>query len=284
MIVGRWPRKCVRWIRRARKNAGQPAWPASSWLSQSSVLAKRLWTMRTMQVPPPRASTLHSFANGGEPWKPSDWAIHFRGGSQAVTGQRISMPGPKFIFTATGFPSRTSNSAGTIQDEIPGPVAMACQTSSGVPVTSTSNWTDRRPEASFFTLMTAPWDRVSAVEGVPRPPGDACGRRGPVRCNRMLAGGPLPPLLGPCPPNNHRPGAGARERHLIASDGLVDQAPDLWTSECGRALHINRARLAAGPLQQFRRIRQFLTAIEVQLDAVRARADCQNTLVPVLVR
>ena len=108
---------------------------------------------------PSRASTLHSFANGGEPWKPSDWAIHFRGGSQAVTGQRISMPGPKFIFTATGFPSRTSNSAGTIQDEIPGPVAMACQTSSGVPGTSTSTWTDRRPEASFFTLMTAPWMR-----------------------------------------------------------------------------------------------------------------------------
>ena len=47
------------------------------------------------------------------------------------------MPGPKFIVTATGFPSRSSNSAGTNQDEMPGPVAIACQTSSGVPGTST---------------------------------------------------------------------------------------------------------------------------------------------------
>ena len=46
------------------------------------------------------------------------------------------MPGPKFNFIATGFPSRSSNSAGTNQDEMPGPVAMACQTSSGVPGTS----------------------------------------------------------------------------------------------------------------------------------------------------
>src|SRR5215469_10314913 len=136
--------------------------------------------MRTMQVPPARASTLHSFANGGEPWKPSDWAIHFRGGSQAVRGQRISMPGPKVIFTATGLPSRTSNSAGTIQDEIPGPVAMACQTSYGVPGTSTSRWTERRPEGSFFTLMMAAWDRISVAEGAPRPPGDAHGRRGRI--------------------------------------------------------------------------------------------------------
>ena len=101
-----------------------------------------------MQSPPPRASTLHSFAVGGEPGTPSDWEAYFRSGSQAVTEERISMPGPKFIFTATGFRSRSSNSAGTIQDEIPGPVAMACQTSSGVPGTSTSTWTERRPEAS----------------------------------------------------------------------------------------------------------------------------------------
>jgi hypothetical protein len=57
----------------------------------------------------------------------------------------------------------------------------------------------------------------------------------------------------PMPTNDHRPAAGERERHAIASDGLVDQARDLRTSECGRALHVNRARLAAGPLQQFRR-------------------------------
>ena len=94
---------------------------------------------------------------GGEPPQPSPCAANIRGGCQAVTTARDSMPGPKFIFTATGFPSRSSNSVGTNQDEIPGPVAMACQTSSGVPGTSTSTWMERRPEASFFTLMMAPW-------------------------------------------------------------------------------------------------------------------------------
>ena len=89
-------------------------------------------------------------------------------------------PGRSSSVTATGFPSRSSNSAGTNQDEMPGPVAMACQTSSGVPGTSTSTWMERRPEASFFTLMMAPWDRVSAVGGAPRPPGDARGRRGRI--------------------------------------------------------------------------------------------------------
>ena len=39
-----------------------------------------------------------------------------------------------------------------------------------------------------------------------------------------------------------------RERDAIASDGLVDQARDLRTSECGRALHENPARLG-GALQ-----------------------------------
>ena len=94
---------------------------------------------------------------GGMPGtQPSDWAAHFCGGSQAVKAEVDSMPGPMVTFTATGFPSRISNSAGTNQDEIPGPVAMACQTSSGVPGTSTSTWTERRPDASFFTLMLAP--------------------------------------------------------------------------------------------------------------------------------
>src|SRR5438067_335770 len=91
---------------------------------------------------------------GGEPGpQPSPCAANIRGGSQLVTTERDSMPGPKFNVTATGFPSRISNSVGTNQDEIPGPVAMACQTSSGVPGTSTSTWTQRRPEGSFFTLM-----------------------------------------------------------------------------------------------------------------------------------
>src|SRR5438477_11777280 len=141
-----------------RKKPGQPDSVPTSWLSQSSVLAKRLCTTRTTQTPPARASTLHSSAIGGEPPQPSPCAANIRGGSQAVTADRDSMPGPKFNFTATGFPSRSSKSAGTNHDEIPGPVAIACQTSSGVPGTSTSTWIEWRPEASFFTLMMAPSD------------------------------------------------------------------------------------------------------------------------------
>src|SRR6266498_1432776 len=116
-----------------RKKPGQPDSVPSNWLSQSSVLAKRLFTTRTRDTPPARASTLHSVAMGGEPPQPSPCAANIRGGSQAVTTARDSMPGPKVIVTATGFPSRSSNFVGTNQDEIPGPVAMALQTSSGVP-------------------------------------------------------------------------------------------------------------------------------------------------------
>src|SRR5207249_9772952 len=153
---------------------------------------------------------------GGEPPQPSPCAANIRGGSQAVTTERDSMPGPKFNVTATGFPSRSSNSVGTNQDEIPGPVAMAFQTSSGVPGTSTSTWMERRPEASFFTLMRAPWNWISVAVG-------ALGRATP---------------LGRCRTNDHRPAAGVRERHAIAGDGLLDQARDLRTSECGRALQV----------------------------------------------
>src|ERR1700686_2121467 len=98
----------------------------------------------------------------------------------------------------------------------------------------------------------------------------------------MLGGATPPRLLGRCRTNDHRTATGVCERHAIASDGLVDQARDLRTSECGRALHVNRAHLAAGPLQQFLRIWQFLTTTEEQLDAVRVRADSKNALVPVL--
>src|SRR5215510_1956911 len=140
-----------------RKAPGQPDSAPSSCLSQSSVLAKRLFTTRTTQTPPARASTLNSVAIGGEPGaQPAASLVIIRGGSQAVTTERDSMPGPKFNVTATGFPSRSSNSVGTNHDEIPGPVAIACQTSSGVPGTSTSTWTERRPEASFLTVMTTP--------------------------------------------------------------------------------------------------------------------------------
>src|SRR5918993_627823 len=95
-----------------------------------------------------------------------------------------SMPGPKLQTMAP--PARSSNFAGTNQDEMPGPVAIACQTSSGVPGTSTSTWIERRPEASFFTLMTAPWDWISEAESA-------------------LSGATL---LGRCRTNDHRPATG----------------------------------------------------------------------------
>src|SRR5438874_12598486 len=110
-----------------RKAPGQPdSDPISCW-SQSSVLANRLCITRTTQIPPACASTLNSVAIGGEPGnQPSASLANIRGGSQAVTTERDSMPGPKFNVTATGFPSRPSNSAGVDQDEMPGPVAIAC--------------------------------------------------------------------------------------------------------------------------------------------------------------
>src|SRR5260370_2507973 len=99
----------------------------------------------------------------------------------------------------------------------------------------------------------------------------------------VTSGGATPPTLR-CRTIDHRAAAGARERHAIASDGLVDQARDRRTSECGCALHVNPARLAAGPLQQLLRIRQPLTTIEVEPNAVRAPADGKNALVPSLAR
>src|SRR6516164_5958780 len=153
-------------MRRTRNAPGQPDSAPSSCLSQSSVLAKRLFTTRTTQTPPARASTLNSVAIGGEPGaQPSASLANSRGGSQAVTTECDSMPGPKVNLTATGLPPCSSNSAGTNQAEIPGPVAMACQTSSGVPGTSISTWIEWRPDGSFFTLMMSPWDWISAAEG-----------------------------------------------------------------------------------------------------------------------
>src|SRR5205085_8304235 len=107
---------------------------------------------RTTQVPPDRASTIHSVAIAGAPGtEPSESAAKRRGGSHAVTVATESMPGPKCATTRP--PSRSSISVGTNQAETPGPLAMACQTSSGVPGTSTSTSTDRRPDSSIFTDM-----------------------------------------------------------------------------------------------------------------------------------
>ena len=53
--------------RRPVLKPGQPNLLLSSWLFQSSVLAKRLCTTRTRHTPPARASTLHTAAMGGEP-------------------------------------------------------------------------------------------------------------------------------------------------------------------------------------------------------------------------
>src|SRR5215470_4463821 len=61
----RCPRNRERYSCRIRKNAGHPDSRLSSWLSQSSVLANRLWTTRTRHFPPARASTVHSVAIGG---------------------------------------------------------------------------------------------------------------------------------------------------------------------------------------------------------------------------
>ena len=60
------------------------------------------------------------------------------GGSHVLMTRAKSMlsPGPKCETAAP--PTQPSISLGTNQDEIPGPVAIASQTSSGVPCTSAS--------------------------------------------------------------------------------------------------------------------------------------------------
>src|SRR5262245_17124970 len=119
-----------------------------------------------MHVPPFFASTVHSVATGGPP------CIHVLssatkrcGGSHTVTVALDTMPPPKSHASAP--PTRPSTFAGTNHDEMPGPVAIACHTCSGVPGTSTSTWTLRRPDGSFLTLMgTTPWTgKYSALPG-----------------------------------------------------------------------------------------------------------------------
>src|SRR5829696_8458572 len=143
-------------------------WP-SNWSSQSSLLVNQLWTTRTTHVSPERASTIHSVATVGSsgPMSSRLSATNRYGGSQVVMAESDSMPGPKSQTTEP--PSRSSTVVGTNQDEIPGPVAMARQTSSGVPGTSTSASTERRPEASFFTGITLPPLHLAAraAAGVP---------------------------------------------------------------------------------------------------------------------
>src|SRR5262245_42681200 len=110
-----------------------------------------------MHVPPVLASTLHSVATGGPPCSQVlSSATNRCGGCHAVIAALDTMPPPKSWATAP--PTRASTLVGTNHAEMPGPVAIAFHTSSGVPVTSTSTWTLRRPDGSFLTLMSmAPW-------------------------------------------------------------------------------------------------------------------------------
>src|SRR5262249_38087066 len=122
------PLNVSRYLRRMRKIAGQPCSRPSSWLSQSSVLAKRLCTTRTTHFPPARASTLHSVATVGEPGGPMVLSATKRlGASHDVIVAGQSMPGPKLLTTCP--PARSSLRVGTNHDEMPGPVAIARHTS-----------------------------------------------------------------------------------------------------------------------------------------------------------
>src|SRR5262245_59772204 len=73
------------------------------------------------------------------------------GGFHSLMVATDSSPGPKLLVAMP--PTRSSLLLGTNHADMPGPVAMAAQTSSGVPGTSTSASTDRRPDGSFFTGM-----------------------------------------------------------------------------------------------------------------------------------
>src|SRR5262249_11096875 len=124
-----------RYLRRMRKYAGQPCSRPSSWLSHLSTLANRLCTTRTTHLPPARASTIHSVATVGESGEPMDPSATKRlGASHAVILAGESIPGPKLATISP--PWRSSLRVGTNHDEMPDPVAIAFQTSSGVPGTS----------------------------------------------------------------------------------------------------------------------------------------------------
>src|SRR4051794_13655578 len=86
---------------------------------------------------------------GEFPQAPS--AVKRCGASHSVMVLTESMPPPKWAVTEP--PTRPSISVGTNHAPTPGPVAIACQTCSGVPGTSTSTCTERRPFASFLTLI-----------------------------------------------------------------------------------------------------------------------------------
>jgi len=121
-----------------------PAAMPSSSSSQPASVPKPLITMRTRQVPSPRASTSHSVASrtaGRSPpgCQSTSWAKRC-GGSQAVT---VPSRVPKPMSKRNRPPWRSSTSVGCSQALMPGPVAIASQTSSGVPATSTSSSTDR---------------------------------------------------------------------------------------------------------------------------------------------
>src|SRR5262249_25242486 len=100
-----------------------------------------------MQVPPARASTVHSLAT--VPGSSCVSKTKLLGGFHDLIVPTDSMPGPKSFVVLP--PTLSSLVLGTNQDDIPCPVAMAAQTSSGVPGTSTSASTDRWPEGSFLT-------------------------------------------------------------------------------------------------------------------------------------
>jgi hypothetical protein len=81
-------------------------------------------------------------------------ALKLRGGSHEVTVEVDSIPGPKDAVILP--PTFSSIWHGTNHEETPCPVAIACQTCSGVPGTIVSETTERRPDGSIFTLIMIP--------------------------------------------------------------------------------------------------------------------------------
>lgn len=144
--------------------------------SHTAPVPNPLITMRTTHVPPENASTRHSVANvaAGAPSARhrTSPVANLRGGSHAVTFPESFLPEP--ISKANVPPTRSSTVVGCSQALMPGPVAIASHTCSGVPVTSTSRLITR--ESSSAVMRSPPgWERTASGEQ-PRPAG-ATGRR-----------------------------------------------------------------------------------------------------------
>ena len=146
--------------------------PISS--SQFAPDPKPLITIRTTQVPPARASTIHSVASVDGLTRAWSTPPTARSGAAAPSRstRAVEPHAVAHVVARSVPPSRSSTSAGCIQALMPGPVAIASQTCSGVPGTSTSS-SIRSARRRSSVLLGIVWERVRGDHHAVRAPAGA---------------------------------------------------------------------------------------------------------------